>query len=54
MHFECWLVVCAANGYVRSDGIVALYLQKKEVANRIYANLVYSNTNTDGYKERGI
>ena len=54
MHSECHLVVCAANGYVRSDGILVLYLQKREVANRIYADLVFSNTNTDGYKERGI
>ena len=44
----------AGNGYCRSEAIVAVYLQKKESANRIYATLVHSKTNSDGYKDQGI
>lgn len=29
-------------------------MQKAKVANRIYANVIYSKTNCDGYKEEGI
>ena len=42
-----------ADGYCRSEGIVAVYLQKKESAKRIYATVVHSKTNSDGYKEEG-
>lgn len=43
-----------ASGYVRAEGICAIYLQRKQFAKRIYANLLYSKTNCDGYKEEGI
>jgi len=42
------------NGYCRSEAIVAVYLQKKESSKRIYASLVHSKTNSDGYKDQGI
>lgn len=35
-------------GYSRSEAICALLLQKARNAKRIYAKLVYSNTNCDG------
>jgi len=41
------------NGYCRSEGVVAVFLQKKEVANRIYTTVLHSLTNADGYKEQG-
>ena len=47
------MVVYAVNGYCRSEGVVAVFLQKKEVAYRIYTTLLHSQTNADGYKEQG-
>lgn len=35
-------------GYARSEAICALFLQKAGNAKRIYAKVVYSNTNVDG------
>lgn len=43
-----------ANGYMRSETISVVYLQKAKKAKRIYATLVYAKTNCDGYKEHGI
>lgn len=36
------------SGYTRSEGICALFLQKARNSKRIYAKVVYSNTNCDG------
>lgn len=41
-------------GYVRSDGCVALFLQKSSNAKRFYASILNVKTNTDGGKEQGI
>ncbi|KAJ4448692.1 hypothetical protein ANN_00082, partial [Periplaneta americana] len=43
-----------ANGYVRSEAVVVVYLQKARDAKRVYARVVHTKTNCDGYKERGI
>ncbi|XP_076294356.1 fatty acid synthase-like isoform X2 [Lasioglossum baleicum] len=43
-----------ANGYVRSEAISVIFLQKAKDAKRIYATVVYTKTNCDGYKEQGI
>jgi len=43
----------AGDGYCRSEAIVAVYLQKKESSKRVYATLVHSKTNSDGYKDQG-
>lgn len=43
-----------ASGYTRSEAICVVYLQKAKNAKRIYANVIYSKTNCDGYKEEGI
>ncbi|XP_069699383.1 fatty acid synthase-like [Periplaneta americana] len=43
-----------ANGYVRSEAVAAVYLQKARDAKRVYARVVHAKTNCDGYKERGI
>jgi len=47
-------VVFSGDGFCRSEAVVALYLQKKESAKRIYSTLIHSKTNTDGYKDLGI
>lgn len=43
-----------ANGYTRSEAICSIFLQKSKDAKRIYAKLIYSNTNCDGHKPEGI
>lgn len=43
-----------ACGYVRSEAICTIFLQKSKVAKRIYAKVIYSKTNCDGYKMQGI
>jgi fatty acid synthase len=40
-------------GYCRSEAIVAVYLQKRAAAQRIYASVIHSKTNSDGFKEKG-
>lgn len=42
------------NGYVRSEAVVVIYLQKASAARRIYASVLGAKTNTDGSKEQGI
>uniref|UniRef100_A0A182XBL3 Fatty acid synthase n=1 Tax=Anopheles quadriannulatus TaxID=34691 RepID=A0A182XBL3_ANOQN len=43
-----------ASGYTRSEAVCVMYLQKAKDAKRVYANVVYSKTNCDGFKEEGI
>ncbi|KAG8129129.1 hypothetical protein E2320_015872 [Naja naja] len=42
------------NGYCRSEAVVAVFLTKKSKAKRIYATIVNSGINTDGFKEQGV
>ncbi|XP_063149333.1 fatty acid synthase [Candoia aspera] len=42
------------NGYCRSEAVVAVFLTKKSTAKRIYATIVNSGINTDGFKEQGV
>lgn len=42
------------DGYVRSEGAVAVLLQKAKVAKRIYASILNTGSNADGYKDEGI
>ncbi|XP_011706630.1 PREDICTED: fatty acid synthase-like, partial [Wasmannia auropunctata] len=44
----------AANGYVRSEAVSVIYLQKVKNAKRIYAICPHIKLNCDGYKEEGI
>ncbi|XP_070493665.1 fatty acid synthase-like [Chironomus tepperi] len=43
-----------AQGYVRSESVNTIFLQKRKDAKRVYANVVYSRTNIDGFKNEGI
>lgn len=43
-----------AKGYVRSEAVAVIFLQKAKDARRIYANFVNATTNCDGFKEEGI
>jgi fatty acid synthase len=42
-----------ANGFVRGETVACLFLQKKPNAKRIYATVLHSRTNIDGYKTMG-
>ncbi|XP_055683221.1 fatty acid synthase-like [Lutzomyia longipalpis] len=44
----------SANGYVRADGCVVVFLQKSKDARRIYSTVLNIRTNTDGAKDQGI
>ncbi|XP_032674560.1 fatty acid synthase-like isoform X2 [Odontomachus brunneus] len=44
----------SGSGYMRSETIAIIYLQKAKDARRIYATFVYAKTNSDGFKEEGI
>lgn len=50
----CKAFDASGNGYVRSEAVVAILLQKASSAKRVYASVVHSKSNTDGYKEQGI
>ncbi|CAK9854874.1 unnamed protein product, partial [Sphagnum jensenii] len=43
-----------ANGFVRGETVACLFLQKKSNAKRIYATVLHSRTNIDGYKNMGM
>ncbi|XP_062542362.1 fatty acid synthase-like [Armigeres subalbatus] len=43
-----------ANGYTRSEVICAIFLQKAKDAKRIYAHILHTKTNCDGFKSEGI
>lgn len=42
-----------ASGFARSESICAIFLQKMKDAKRVYASVVYSKTNNDGFKKEG-
>ncbi|XP_057332495.1 fatty acid synthase [Microplitis mediator] len=44
----------SGNGYVRAEAAVVIYLQKARDARRVYATVVNSKINVDGYKVQGI
>ncbi|XP_046603296.1 fatty acid synthase-like [Neodiprion virginianus] len=43
-----------ADGYCRSEAIPMILLQRAKDARRIYANVVHTKVNCDGFKEQGI
>lgn len=51
---KCKVFDVSGDGYVRAEAVVAIYLQKAKDARRVYATVVHTKTNTDGYKSQGI
>ncbi len=43
-----------ADGFVRGETVACLFLQRKSSAKRIYATVLHSRTNIDGYKNMGM
>lgn len=43
-----------ANGYARAEAVVAIFLQKRSDSRRIYATILNSKTNADGWKPEGV
>lgn len=41
-------------GYMRSETVAVVYLQKAKDARRIYASIVHGKINCDGFKSEGI
>ncbi|UJR30710.1 hypothetical protein I4U23_018230 [Adineta vaga] len=44
----------SGTGYVRSETVATVFIQKRQDAKRVYATLLHSKTNTDGWKKDGI
>lgn len=51
---KCRSFDAEGDGYVRSEGVVAVLLQKSKIAKRIYAGVLNTGSNADGYKDEGI
>ncbi|XP_011883843.1 PREDICTED: fatty acid synthase-like, partial [Vollenhovia emeryi] len=51
---KCKAFDASADGLVRAEAVVAIYLQKAKDARRVYATVVNTKTNIDGYKPEGI
>jgi len=47
-------IIRLGNGYVRSEAIVTVFLQRSSEARRSYATVVEALTNNDGFKDQGI
>lgn len=42
-----------ATGFTRADTICCVFLQRKKDSKRVYAQLMYTNSNNDGFKKEG-
>ena len=43
-----------ADGFARAEGVCAVFLQKCKDAKRVYATVVHTKVNCDGFKAGGI
>ncbi|XP_005094185.1 fatty acid synthase [Aplysia californica] len=50
----CKTFDASGDGYCRSEAVMAIFLQKSADCRRIYATVVHTRANADGYKEQGI
>ena len=57
MEFSIWLDHLVGgwtgDGYCRSETVGTVFLQKSPDAKRVYATVVHSGNNADGYTEQG-
>ncbi|CAG2101429.1 unnamed protein product, partial [Medioppia subpectinata] len=44
----------SADGYVKSEAVCCLFLQRRREARRVYAQVVSARVNVDGYKKMGL
>lgn len=44
----------SADGYARTEAVVAMFVQRRCEARRIYATVIHVKSNTDGHKKEGI
>ncbi|XP_025270792.1 fatty acid synthase-like [Camponotus floridanus] len=51
---KCKSFDISADGYVKAEAVVAIYLQKMTDARRVYATVMNTTINADGYKPEGI
>lgn len=51
---KCKCLDASADGYVRSEAVVATFLQRSSDAKRVYCYLLACRSNSDGFKEEGI
>ncbi|XP_063235501.1 fatty acid synthase-like isoform X2 [Bacillus rossius redtenbacheri] len=51
---KCKVFDASCDGYVRGESVVACYIQKRSEARRLYATIINTMTNCDGYKVEGI
>lgn len=51
---KCKAFDSTGSGYVRAEAVVGIYLQKAKDARRVYATVLHTKTNTDGWKNQGI
>ncbi|KMQ91967.1 fatty acid synthase [Lasius niger] len=51
---KCKAFDITADGYTRAEAVVAIYLQRAKDARRVYATVMNTAINTDGYKPEGI
>jgi fatty acid synthase, animal type len=51
---KCRAFDADASGYVRAETIGVVFIQKHCEAKRLYATLLHSKTNTDGWKKDGV
>lgn len=42
-----------ASGFTRAEAVCMIFLQKRKDSKRIYASLIYSSSNNDGFKKEG-
>ncbi|XP_065298319.2 fatty acid synthase-like [Dermacentor albipictus] len=51
---KCKAFDSSGDGYVRSETVGSMFLQRRSDARRVYAKVININVNTDGYKPEGI
>lgn len=44
----------SANGYVRCESAIMIYVGKRKDSRRMYASIIHGKLNCDGYKQEGI